>query len=125
MNRLDRFCEAIMAFEGWRPGSCSYRHSNPGNLRWSPLMIGNADGYARFASFADGWNALVRDVTIKASGKSKSGLKPESSIVDFFRVYAPAADSNHPETYARFVVQRAQLPEGCTLGDLLAQEATA
>jgi hypothetical protein len=122
MNRLDRFCEAIMAYEGWRPGSRSYRNCNPGNLRWSPLAVGTDEGYAVFATFADGWAALVRDVTIKASGQSKTGLLPSATLAEFFRVYAPTLDANHPEDYARYVIARATLPAACTLADLLVRE---
>lgn len=122
MNRIDRFCEAIMAFEGWRPGSRSYRNCNPGNLRWSPLAVADDGGYCVFATFADGWAALVRDVTLKASGKSRSGVTPSSTLPEFFRIYAPAADNNYPDKYALFVRNRARLPEGCTLADLLERE---
>ena len=122
MNRLDRFCEAIMSFEGWRPGSRSYRNCNPGNMRWSPVMVRQDDGYAVFNTFADGWFALLKDVSIKASGKSRHGIGPSSSILEFFKVYAPSKDSNHPELYAAYVIDRARLPIDCTLAELLKYE---
>lgn len=122
MNRIDRFCEAIMAYEGWKPGSHSYRTNNPGNLRCSPMALNTVDGYAVFDSFSTGWNALLRDITLKASGESRTTIRPTSSIREFFSVYAPSEDDNDPEKYAAYVIDRAKLPPDCTLGDLLKKE---
>ena len=71
MRKLDRFCEAIMAFEGWNPGSRSYRNCNPGNLRGSFIQhLMDSNGYCIFETFANGWLALISDVTAKCSNRS-------------------------------------------------------
>lgn len=134
MNRLDAFCDAIREFEGWFPGSTSYRNNNPGNLRRSPLAIGiDIRGYAIFKTFADGWNALVRDVTIKATGRSKAWhdadgdkvldpgeeITPEDSLFEFFAVYAPSADGNYPRKYALFVAKRCGLTAETPIKELM------
>ncbi len=96
-----------MAFEGWRPGSRSYRNCNPGNLRYSPIQQStDADGYACFTRFAYGWAALLADITGKATGHTRTSLGPESTIYEFFTVYAPSGDNNHPVRYAEFVADR-------------------
>jgi hypothetical protein len=122
MNKLDRFCEAIMAFEGWEPGSRSYRNCNPGNLRRSVIQAGTAGGYALLDRFAHGWGALVADVSSKCSGRTATTLTPASTILEFFRVYAPSSDNNHPETYAKFVAARAGLDINTQIGSLMGPE---
>ena len=119
MNKLDAFCLAIQEYEGWRPGTRAYRNCNPGNLRFSPMQDHNEDGYACFNTFAQGWAALLYDVRSKATGHTRTGLGPGSTIEDFFRVYAPAEDKNHPLDYADFVARRAGLQITDTLDTLL------
>lgn len=76
-----------------------------------------------FDTFAHGWAALIADVTSKCSGRTATKLTPQSTIKEFFEVYAPAADSNHPLAYARYVANRANLSIEDTLGSLLEPEA--
>lgn len=108
-----------MVFEGWAPGSRSYRNNNPGNLRRSIMQSGTSGGYATFERFSHGWAALVSDVTSKCQGRTVTSLTPQSTIREFFEVYAPAADSNHPLRYATFVCNRANLSLEDTLASLL------
>ena len=103
MNNLECFADAIMHFEGWSVGSVSYRNRNPGNLRASHAAIGEDEGYAVFGSFIDGYSALVADLAAKFSGRTSTGLGPTSTVLQFFRAYAPTADSNYPDQYAAFV----------------------
>lgn len=107
MNNLECFCFAILQFEGFRPGSKSWRHCNPGNLRSSKMAYTVKDGYAVFESFEKGWGALLSDVSAKFRGKpyTTTGLGPDSTILKFFEKYAPSADSNHPATYAKYVAE--------------------
>lgn len=123
MNKLDRFCEAIMSFEGWAVGSRAYRQSNPGNLRRSVIQTDTQGGYAVFDTFAHGWAALIADVTSKCSGRTATKLTPQSTIKEFFEVYAPSSDNNHPLVYAKYVANRANLSIDDTIGSLLELEA--
>src|SRR6516225_11045126 len=94
---------AIQRFEGWSPGSVSYRNNNPGNLRSGPGMIGtDANGYAVFPDYQTGWNALLNQVQLNID----RGL----TLNEFFAGkpgvyagYAPAADANQPYGYAATV----------------------
>lgn len=119
MRKIDRVAEAIMVFEGMKPGSVSYRYSNPGNLRWSATAERIEDGYAQFATFSDGWNALVYDLKSKCNGKTKTGLTPQSTVLDLFHKYAPPSDNNDPAAYAAFVAKRAGIKVTDTLASLL------
>ena len=119
MNKLDRFCEAIMHFEGWFPGSRSYRNCNPGNLRYSRYQERQQDGYAVFRNFEEGWKGLRWDVEAKAMGRTSTHLTGDSTIEEFFRVYAPADDDNKPLLYAKNVIARAGLPKTAKLRDVM------
>jgi hypothetical protein len=104
MNGLECFADAIMHFEGWSVGNASYRNRNPGNLRSASTATGqDSRGFAVFPSLVDGYKALLADLAAKFTGHTRTGLGPSSTILEFFRVYAPAADSNYPEKYADFV----------------------
>ena len=105
-----------MEYEGWHPpgfhadypkGTLSWRNRNPGNLR--PSSPGHAPnqhdrhGYRVFPSLLNGYFALINDLTTKFAGFSKTGITPESTLLEFFEKYAPAADHNEPTKYARTV----------------------
>jgi hypothetical protein len=105
MSPLETFAWAILTFEGFKPGSMSWRHRNPGNLRKSKQAYATQHGYAVFDSFEKGWGALLSDISAKFRGApyTTSGLGPDSTILEFFEKYAPSTDNNHPQTYAKFV----------------------
>lgn len=132
MNKLDAVCFAILKFEGFTPGastqegSQSYRSNNPGNLRAGKGEIGKSDaGFAVFASFADGWEALHYDITVKCSGNSRAKLpdgrrlSKSSTLYDLFHVYAPSSDNNHPIEYANFVANFAHINPNDPIGKIL------
>jgi hypothetical protein len=97
MFPLEAIADAIMNFEGWKPGTKSYTNRNPGNLR-------DANGnYRVYQSFTDGYNALVGDLTAKFAGHTRTGLTPESSLFDLMSVYSPSADGNPTTAYTQFI----------------------
>jgi hypothetical protein len=104
MNALEAVADAIMHYEGWFAGSRANRNRNPGNLRDSPYKNSeDPQGYAVFDSLSSGYEALLHDLEVKFSGRSHSGLTPDSTLLDLFEVYAPSADRNNPSRYADFV----------------------
>lgn len=105
MTPLETLAWAILTFEGFKPGTKAWRHHNPGNLRTSKLAIRVEEGYAVFNSFEDGWMALVNDLRAKFRGApyTSSGLGPHSTLLQLISVWAPAADSNKPGEYCKFV----------------------
>ncbi len=94
---------AIQRFEGWKPGSVSYRNNNPGNLRAGVGQSGtDANGYAIFPDYQTGFAALERQVDINI-GRGLSldeffGGKP-----GVYPGYAPSGDSNDPGKYSQVV----------------------
>lgn len=104
--RLIHFCLAIQAYEGYYPGSRSWRNRNAGNVRFvrQAKATRDEDGYAVFPTYEDGFTYLLRMVKNAATGKSRI-YNPNMTIEAFFKTYAPTWDSNHPENYAKFVAR--------------------
>lgn len=107
---LESFALAIQEHEGWflpspnRPkGSTSFRNNNPGNLKFAGQReaIGKDErGFAIFGDYNAGLRALQNDID------SKIRRHPEWNFEDFFKIYAPASDSNRPLQYASAVAQK-------------------
>lgn len=110
---IDSFIKAIATHEGFFNGTSriAIECKNPGNMRYSPL----ADGYknygtpekpnifAVFNTLEKGWAALRRDIEIKATGRSSTGLKATDSILKFCEIYAPKFE-NDSKRYAEVLV---------------------
>lgn len=131
VNQKSELCaDAIQEFEGWYPGSRSYRNKNPGNIRFvgQALAIGEdrgnvpagTNGYCIFKTYADGRYTLMQQIRNVALGKSatynrgavKLGLANggELSIQQYFRIYAPTSDNNYPDIYAAYVAKKMGVP---------------
>lgn len=105
MQGLDALCCAIMWREGepgFRPPARSFRNNNPGNVRNPAWPRKDADGFDVYPTVVQGYEALWDDVADKCTGDNSHGLTPESTLADFFKVYAPAEDANDPASYAQF-----------------------
>ena len=104
MLPIEALADGIMNFEGWHRDSRSWRNRNPGNLR--PASIPPTDpvddaNYRVFESLSDGWLALTYDILKKLLGSH--GLTDDSTLRNFFDIYAPSDDDNDPDKYARQV----------------------
>jgi hypothetical protein len=104
--------------EGWSPpsakfpiGTRSFRNNNPGNIKYGSFAescgaTGKDDnGFAKFDSYLDGFNALKALINNAATGKS-SIYKPTMTLDQFFSKYAPSSDGNDPSAYARTVARK-------------------
>lgn len=113
MDPIEAVADAIMAYEGWKPGSVSYRNRNPGNLRSSQFAtyVG-VDGFAEFDSLVNGYIGLKGDLRAKFSGKNEHGITGDTTLLGLMQVYAPAADKNVPLAYAQFVAHWVTLALG-------------
>lgn len=116
-SRIEEWAQAIKKFEGWYPGSLSYRQNNPGNLRYSKYQAGTKNGYSYFNTYEEGWKALLYQLRIAVDGRS-SVYNPEMTLLDFFQVYAPSSDNNYPEKYAQFVADKLNVTIETTIKDL-------
>ena len=121
ISKINAWAEAIKEYEGWSVGSRSFRNNNPGNLRYA-FQFGTTgkdkNSFAIFATYEDGWKALVNQLTIAANGKSRV-YKPDMSLMDFFQIYAPASDSNEPKSYALFVARKLGVEPTILIKELL------
>lgn len=95
--------KAIEKFENMKKS-----FNNPGALRYSPFEDGNKNGFSVFRNYEQGFNALIYQLSLAITGKSKY-YKPEMSILEFCQTYAPASDNNNPLNYARFIVNEVGL----------------
>lgn len=107
MNALEAVADAIMAFEGWKPGSRSYRNRNPGNLEGPSRRAVGKDGlYNTYSSFVDGYLDLLDELRSKFSGENRWSIGPDSTLLQLFNVYAPPSDNNPTNAYCAFVAQQ-------------------
>jgi hypothetical protein len=127
---IDAIARAIAEMEGFfarreRP-TLAQRNANPGNIRRWKDAAGRsypvASGYVDFMQWAsdrfpgasreeisrraldEGWRVLRVLVGQYVDGKYTGGQPP--TLDEIFKRYAPAADSNDPVRYARFVADR-------------------
>lgn len=136
-SRITQLAEAMKQFEGYfapgenprhPKGTPSYLNNNPGNIKFAnqPGTTGkDSQGHAVFKTYQDGYNALIRQLTLVATGTSpvyneyanKLGLKDSShlSLKQFFAKYAEA----NQEKYAQFVADRLQVTPDIKIKTLL------
>lgn len=117
---IDRMAAAIQDFEGWYPGSRSFRNNNPGNLRWfsDSFPWTGATGvdesnHVIFDSYESGLSALKYQLRLAFSGSS-SIYSPFDTLYQFFTKYA----EGNQDAYARFVAARLGVSPDSTLGSL-------
>ncbi len=119
-----RIAVAISEMEGYpRPGSVSQRQNNPGNLRsWGATP--QVGGYCQFATPADGWTALRRQIA-KNIGRGLTLVEFFGGKPKVYPGYAPSADANDPKHYAEFVGKRVGIPVDVPLYKLHAVRESA
>ncbi len=108
-SKLDLWCEGIKEHEGWFAGSRSYRNKNPGNLKYvgQRRAVGkDSGGFCIFASYEDGFNEL-KEMLVRAGTPPDTGVyRANMTLLEFFRKYAPSADNNNPDNYAKVVARK-------------------
>lgn len=105
MPTIKEFALAIQKHEGWFANSRSQKNNNPGNLKFANQRKATGrdlDGFAIFANYEDGFEALINQIKIGLTGNSKL-YYPEMTLLQFFERYSPSADHNNPEAYAQAV----------------------
>jgi len=111
---------AVQQMEGYRPGTIAYRNNNPGNLMYvgQPGATQGEGGFAKFASYQDGFAALERQLGLYAG----RGM----TISEMTAVYAPAGHgSNDPQAYAQYLANKLGVSPNTPLTDLQAAAAEA
>lgn len=112
---------AIQSYEGFYPGSRSYRNMNPGNLKYlkQPHTVGHDDkNFATFDSYEHGLQALKTMLRNACTGVSRV-YHPEMDLLAFFNTYAPSSDNNNPDAYAKWVAKHMEIPPSTRLRELV------
>ncbi len=101
---LSSITAAIVQREGNAPGSLADRNNNPGNLVYAGQAgaVRGDGGFAKFATKADGIQALQNQITLDAVRGSDVNGKPINSISDLISSWAPPSE-NDTAGYIRFV----------------------
>lgn len=116
---LDKFCHAIAQYEGAKP-----ELNNPGDIRYGEFTTScgatgqDYRGFAIFPDYTTGYEALKKLVTNACSGNS-SIYHPTDTIDQFFEKFAPASDSNAPDTYAAWVANNVGISVDSQISSLL------
>lgn len=114
-GKVQRFAEAIAYAEGYKPGALPYTNNNPGDLKNSSVRAVGADaqGHLIFATPADGWEALRRQLELIVSGRS-AVYRLEMSIRQMGAKYAEWSSN-----WSRNVASRLGVSEDTPLRALL------
>jgi hypothetical protein len=88
-KKLEMMAEAIIKYSNYHnPDSAVYQARNPGGLRaFSPQHPRDEQGNRVFRSVLDGMQALLYDVELKITGRSKARLTPQNTLVDLATAY--------------------------------------
>lgn len=89
------------------------RNQNPGDLK-DP----STGTFRKFNSAQEGFDALKNDLQLKISGKSTTGVTPDSDLLHFSSIYAPSSDKNDPVQYAQNLSQKLGVPVNTPIKDL-------
>lgn len=114
-TKVGRWASAVQQYEGFYPGSRSYKNNNPGNLRFTNYTVTlgatgkDKDNFAVFPSYAVGRKALER-LLIDAATDKLALYKSTMTLFDFQAIYSPAADQNDPNSYALYVSRKLGVP---------------
>lgn len=128
MSVVEQIAAAITRMEGNGATTRATRNNNPGNI-WDGLSPGktqriwpglpiDAQGFVQYPTYADGYNALLRDLQIKVN----RGM----TLRQLITMYAPPKGdtvggmdlSNNTEAYIRYVASQTGLPENTPLNQL-------
>ena len=90
MIRIEALADALAKLNGYGdPSSLAYKLRNPGLLRsFSIKHAADPDGYRIFDRFVNGYQALCNDLSVKASGHSRSQVKEDSVLADLLICYS-------------------------------------
>lgn len=93
---VDSLAAAIQKQEGYFPGSLAYRNNNPGNLVYvgQPGASPGAGGFASFASYDLGLQALRNQITLDASRGTDVNGKPTTTVSELLSSWAPASEND-------------------------------
>lgn len=66
----------------------------------------SSKGFKKFATYEEGKKALVNQLNLYKTGKTRNPVKPSSTLLEAMSVYAPSSDNNDPVRYANFIAKQ-------------------
>ncbi len=113
IDRIHQFALAQQSFEGYWPGSSSYTHRNPGNIR---DLSGN---FITFPTYEAGLLALEDYIRRVIAGKHKAYPRGgETTIMSYTHVYTGDPEPS-PTNYAIHLAKAVSLSTGAKMKELL------
>lgn len=87
---------AIQTQEGFYPGSLAYQNNNPGNLVYvgQPGASPGAGGFAKFATYAQGYQALQNQITLDTSRGTDVNGNPVTTVSQLITSWAPPSQND-------------------------------
>jgi hypothetical protein len=67
---------------------------------------GSRPGFRSFNTYQEGKQALLDQLRLYQTGKSKTGIKPDTTLLGAMSIYAPSSDGNNPKHYAEVVAKQ-------------------
>lgn len=92
-------------------GTVAERNHNPLNLKMG-------DEFRNFGDDTSGFQAGLADVRAKLEGRSQHGLTGQSTLREFFQVWAPKEDGNDPDSYAARIADWMRISPDTKIGTL-------
>lgn len=120
-SRLEKWALGVQTAEGYALGTRSYRNRNPGNLKFTNQLgtVGkDADGFAVFATYEQGFFALMRQLEAAATGQSKE-YSPDMSLRAFTMKYAGLKNGIALENYLSAIIMRLQTTPAHKIKDIV------
>jgi hypothetical protein len=91
ITRIEALFDAVASTKGWNnPDSISYQLRNPLMVKSFSKPGKNeitSEGYRIFSTQLAGIRAGLFDLTLKVTGKSRAGIKPDDKLENALRVY--------------------------------------
>lgn len=95
-SAVDSIANAIQTQEGYYPGSVAYANNNPGNLAYvgQPGAVAGTGGFAKFATYQDGYAALENQITLDATRGTDVNGNPTTTLSQLITSWAPPSENN-------------------------------
>lgn len=123
LGQADALISAIITQEGTCPSPSNCSNNNPGNLVYAgqPGASGVPGQIATFDTYQDGYNALVSQLGLYASGNCAACAGQPQTLSSMFQIYAPASvPGNNPTIYASNVAGALGVPTSTPVSSILA-----
>lgn len=128
LGQISTLTQAIITQEGTCPSPTSCQNNNPGNLVYAgqPGASGVPGQIATFDTYDDGYNALVNQLGLYASGSCASCNGQPQTIAGTFQIYAPGSvPANNPTIYANNVAAALGVSTDTPLSSVLTGDTSA